>query len=98
MTTIVQHDNVATIPSEIASAFGIREGTRLEWTNAGGGVIAVKPLPSRGERARILLGSARQWLKAGDDPIADLIQDRIVEDSDDDASTGHLGNSGAPIG
>jgi bifunctional DNA-binding transcriptional regulator/antitoxin component of YhaV-PrlF toxin-antitoxin module len=81
MTTIVKRDNTATIPSEIALAFGIREGTRLEWTDTGSGMIAVKPLPSRSERARALLGSGRKWLKQGDDPIADLLKERAAEDS-----------------
>ena len=96
MTTIVQHDNLAAIPAEIASAFGISEGTRLEWTDAGGGMIAVKPLPSRGERARALLGAGRQWLKPGDDPLGDLIEERVAEDSGDDASARHLGTAGPP--
>jgi bifunctional DNA-binding transcriptional regulator/antitoxin component of YhaV-PrlF toxin-antitoxin module len=81
MTTIVKRDNIATIPPEIAGAFGIREGTRLEWTDTGSGMISVKPLPSRSERARALMGSGRKWLKPGDDPIADLLRDRAAEDS-----------------
>jgi hypothetical protein len=44
-------------------------------------MIAVKPLPSRGERARALMGSGRKWLKPGDDPIANLLRDRAAEDS-----------------
>jgi bifunctional DNA-binding transcriptional regulator/antitoxin component of YhaV-PrlF toxin-antitoxin module len=81
MTSIVKRDNLATIPSEIAIAFGIREGTRLEWTDTGSGTIAVKALLSRRERARALMGSGRKWLKPGDDPIADLLRDRVAEDS-----------------
>jgi bifunctional DNA-binding transcriptional regulator/antitoxin component of YhaV-PrlF toxin-antitoxin module len=80
MTTIVKRDNVATIPPEIASAFGIREGTRLEWMDAGSGMIVVKLLASRSERARALVGVGRQWLKAGDDPIDGLLKDRVAED------------------
>ena len=83
MTTVVKHDNIAPIPPEIAAAFGIREGTQLEWTDAGGGVIAVKPLLSRGERALALKGLGRQWLKPGDDPIADLVKERVAEDSNE---------------
>jgi bifunctional DNA-binding transcriptional regulator/antitoxin component of YhaV-PrlF toxin-antitoxin module len=82
MTSIVKRDNLATIPAEIAVAFGIREGTRLEWTDTGSGMIAVKPLHSRSERARALMGSGRKWLKPGDDPIADLLRDRAAEDAD----------------
>jgi bifunctional DNA-binding transcriptional regulator/antitoxin component of YhaV-PrlF toxin-antitoxin module len=81
MTTIVKHNNIAAIPPEIAIAFGIREGTRLEWTDTGSGMIAVKPLPSRSERARALMGSGRKWLKQGHDPIAVLLKERAAEDS-----------------
>ena len=81
MTTIVKRDNMASIPPQIAVAFGIREGTRLEWTDTGSGMIAVKPLPSRSERARALMGSGRKWLKPEDDPIADLLKERASEDS-----------------
>jgi AbrB family looped-hinge helix DNA binding protein len=82
MTTIVKRDNIATIPAEIATAFGIHEGTRLEWTDTGSGMIAVKPLPSRSERARALMGSGRKWLKPGVDPLADLLRERAAEESD----------------
>jgi bifunctional DNA-binding transcriptional regulator/antitoxin component of YhaV-PrlF toxin-antitoxin module len=81
MTSIVNRDNLAMIPPEIAVAFGIREGTRLEWTDTGSGMIAVKPLPSRSERARALIGSGRKWLKSGDDPLADLLRGRAAEDA-----------------
>jgi bifunctional DNA-binding transcriptional regulator/antitoxin component of YhaV-PrlF toxin-antitoxin module len=94
MTTIVQCNNLAAIPSEIANALGIHEGTRLEWSHAAGGIIAVKPLPSRGERAKELLGAGRRWLKPGDEPIGGLIEDRLTEDSDDDAFSGYVGRSG----
>jgi bifunctional DNA-binding transcriptional regulator/antitoxin component of YhaV-PrlF toxin-antitoxin module len=98
MTTIVRHDNVAAIPPEIADAFGIKEGTRLEWTDAGGGMIAVKPLASRGERARALLGAGRRWLKAGQDPVADLLRERAAEDSTNDSSARYIGLAGTPPG
>jgi AbrB family looped-hinge helix DNA binding protein len=81
MTTVVKRDNTATIPAEIAVAFGIREGTRLEWTDTGSGMIAVKPLPARSDRARLLMDSGRKWLKPGVDPLADLPRDRVAEDA-----------------
>jgi bifunctional DNA-binding transcriptional regulator/antitoxin component of YhaV-PrlF toxin-antitoxin module len=81
MTTIVQRNNLAAIPPQIAKALGIKEGTRLEWSDGGSGTIIVKPLASRGERARTLMGAARRWLKPGDDPIGDLLNDRIAEDT-----------------
>lgn len=78
MTTTVGHDNMATIPKDIADAFGIKEGTRLEWSDAGAETIVVKPLPSRGARAKTLMGAGRRWLKAGQDPIGELIRERGI--------------------
>ena len=80
MTTVVQRNNIAAIPLEIASALGIKEGTRLEWTDGGSGTIIVKPVASRGDRARVLMGAGRKWLNLVDDPIAELLKDRIAED------------------
>ena len=61
---------------------GIKEGTRLEWTEAGSGTILVKLVASRGERGRALMGAGRKWLKSGDNPSADLLNERIAEDVD----------------
>jgi AbrB family looped-hinge helix DNA binding protein len=94
MITVVKRDNITIIPAEIASAFGIEEGTRLEWTDAGSGSIVVKPVASRSDRARALMGAGRKWLKAGDDPVADLLKERAAEDSDDDPSLRYVGDLG----
>lgn len=80
MTTTVTESNQVSIPPEIAREFGIHPGTRLDWAKAGEGVIAVKPLPSRGELARQLLGAGRHLLKPGADPIGDLIRERETDD------------------
>ena len=85
MTTTVSEKNLVSIPQEIAREFDIHPGTRLEWTKAGEGVIALKPLPSRGELARQLLGAGRRYLKPGQDPIADLIHEREQDDKLDQA-------------
>ena len=76
MTTTVTESNQVSIPSDIAREFNIRPGTRLEWGKAGDGVISVKPLPSRGDLARQLLGAGRCLLRGETDPIGDLIRDR----------------------
>lgn len=80
MTTTVTESNQVSIPPEIAREFDIHPGTRLDWAKAGDGVIAVKPLPSRGELARQLLGAGRHLLKPGADPIDDLIRERETDD------------------
>lgn len=76
MTTTVTESNQASIPPDIAREFDIHPGTRLEWAKAGEGAIIVKPLPSRGELARQLMGAGRRWLKPGADPVGDLIRER----------------------
>jgi bifunctional DNA-binding transcriptional regulator/antitoxin component of YhaV-PrlF toxin-antitoxin module len=99
MTTTLTPETLAAIPPELASAFGIKEGTQLEWTDAGDGLIIVKLLRSRGERARELMGEGRRWLKPGQDPIADLIRERVEEDEEEeaqyDAPARHLGVDGS---
>ncbi len=76
MTTTVTESNLVSIPPEIAREFDIHPGTRLEWTRSADARILVKPLPSRGELARQLLGAGRRWLKPGAAPIGDLIRER----------------------
>jgi AbrB family looped-hinge helix DNA binding protein len=76
MTTTVTESNEVSIPPDIAREFDIHPGTQLEWAKTGEGAIIVKPLPSRGELARQLMGAGQRWLKPGADPIGDLIRER----------------------
>jgi len=85
MTTTVTESNQVSIPPDIVREFDIHPGTRLEWAKAGEGTIIVKPLPSRGELARQLMGAGKRWLKPGADPIGDLIREREQDDKLDQA-------------
>jgi AbrB family looped-hinge helix DNA binding protein len=85
MTTIVTESNQVSIPPEIARDFDIHPGTQLEWARAGEGAILLKPLPSRGELARQLMGAGKRWLKPGADPVRDLIRERERDDKLDQA-------------
>jgi AbrB family looped-hinge helix DNA binding protein len=85
MTTTVTESNQVSIPPEIAHDLDIHPGTRLEWAKTGEGTILVKPLPSRGELARQLMGAGRRLLKRGADPIGDLIREREQDDRLDQA-------------
>jgi AbrB family looped-hinge helix DNA binding protein len=87
MITTVTGKNQVTIPAELARALNIKAGTRLEWTPEADGVLRVKPLPSRGDLARRLAGIGRPWLKPGDDPIADLIRERVADDEEEHRSS-----------
>ena len=85
MTTTVTDSNQVRIPQEIAREFGIHSGTEMEWAKGGEGLITIKPLLKRGELARQLLGAGRRWLRAGADPIGDLIREREQDDARDRA-------------
>jgi len=85
MTTTVTKSNQVRIPPDIVREFDIHPGTRLEWAKAGEGAIIVKPLPSRGELARQLMGAGRRWLKPGADPVGDLLREREQDDQLDEA-------------
>ncbi len=85
MTTTVTESNQVSIPPDIAREFGIHPGTQLAWAKGGEGVIAVTPLPDRGEQARHLLGAGRRWLQPGANPIGELIRERELDDQLDQA-------------
>jgi len=85
MTTTVTESNQVSIPTEIVREFDIHPGTRIEWARTGEGAIIVKPLPSRGELARQLMGAGNRWLKPGVNPIGDLIREREQDDQLDEA-------------
>jgi AbrB family looped-hinge helix DNA binding protein len=86
MITTVTGQNQVIIPADLVSELNIKAGTRLEWDKDEIGRLRAKPLPSRGELADRLQGLGRQWLKSGDDPIADLIEERIREDDEETLS------------
>ncbi len=79
MITTVTGKNQVTIPAELARECNIKAGTQLDWSRDDDGTLRVKLLPSRGELARRLAGIGREWLKPGDDPIADLIRERVAD-------------------
>ena len=76
MITTVTGKNQITIPAKLASAAGIRPGTRIDWTLSDEGVLIARMLPSRGELARKAAGMGRQWLPPDHDPVAALIEER----------------------
>lgn len=47
-----------------------------------GRTVIVRPVMSRYELAKKLEGSLRHILKPGDDPIGDLIRERVEEDEE----------------
>jgi hypothetical protein len=64
-------------------AKGGQDGTRIDWTLDGEGILIAHLLPSRGELARKAAGLGRQWLLKGRDPIAELIDERTQADREE---------------
>jgi AbrB family looped-hinge helix DNA binding protein len=72
--------NQITIPAAIARALHIEPGMQLEFELNEDNSLVVRPVESRAELARRLQGKWRYLLQPGDDPIGDLIRERVEED------------------
>jgi len=83
MQTTVTTKNMITIPAELSRKMGITPGCRLDWQEAedGGDEIRVRVIPTRGERARRLMGVARQWSPERDS-VAELVAERMREEDE----------------
>jgi bifunctional DNA-binding transcriptional regulator/antitoxin component of YhaV-PrlF toxin-antitoxin module len=80
MTTTVAADNTVKIPDALARLLDLKPGTALDWQVSGPGSLLVRKQSPRGERADRLLGIGRPFLKPGDDPVAQLVAERIQDD------------------
>jgi AbrB family looped-hinge helix DNA binding protein len=72
--------NQVTIPAAIARELNIEPGMEIEWITGEDRSVVVRPVESRYELAKRLQGILRPYLRPGDDPIGDLIRERIEED------------------
>jgi len=79
----MSEDNTVRIPDAIARLLDLKPGTALEWQVADSGAILVHKQSTRGERADKLLGIGRPFLKPGDDPVVDLVRERMRDDGDE---------------
>jgi AbrB family looped-hinge helix DNA binding protein len=86
MITTVTGKNQVTIPAELARDLEIAPGTRLDWSKAGDDRVMIRIVPNRAELARQLSGRGRKYLRAGSNPVQDLIDDRVREDREEGAS------------
>ena len=84
MITTVTGKNQITIPAELARRLDIRPGTRIDWSLSEDGDLIARLLPSRGSLARQVAGMGREWLTADDDPVAELIAERVQDDKDEE--------------
>lgn len=83
MQTTVTTKNMVTIPAALSRKMGITPGCRLEWQEPqeGSDEVTVRVIPTRGERARRLMGAARQW-SPDRDAVAELIAERVSEEEE----------------
>jgi bifunctional DNA-binding transcriptional regulator/antitoxin component of YhaV-PrlF toxin-antitoxin module len=81
MQTTVTTKNMVTIPAELSRKMGITPGCRLDWQEPqeGSDEVLVRVLPTRGELARRIKGRWKH-LASGRDVIAELIEERVLED------------------
>lgn len=80
MITTVTGKNQITIPTQVARKLGVRAGSKVDWQVIGDGPeIRCVVLPDPASVAGSLRGAGRKFLKAGQNPIRDLIQERRKE-------------------
>ena len=79
MSTTITGKNQVTLPAKLVRELGWKPGTKLDWQKLDDHSLVARPLPSRGEIARRVLGIARAL--PGTDPIADLQRTQEEEDS-----------------
>ena len=80
--TTVTGKNQLTIPAAIARELNFEPGTKVEWVVGTDREVTLRPVPSRYELAKRLEGILRDALQPGDDPIGDLIRERVEEDEE----------------
>jgi len=78
MKTTITGKNQVTLPAELVRELGWKPGTRLHWQKLDDNSLVARPVPTRGELARRVMGLARPL--PGTDPIADL--QRMQEEED----------------
>ncbi len=79
MTTTVTDPHLLMIPEAIVAATGIKQGSLVEWIPTDEKGVVTLRVRDRAALAASLCGAGRKYLKAGDDPIADLIAERSRE-------------------
>lgn len=84
MITTVTGKNQITIPAVLARQLKIQPGQRIDWTISVDGVLMARLLPRKEKLARQVAGMGRKWLEEGVDPVADLIDERVRDDEDED--------------
>lgn len=82
MITTITGKNQVTLPADLVRVLQWGPGTQLEWSITPDGALLARRKPTRAELARQLLGRGRKFLKPGEDPIQELIEERIRQDEE----------------
>lgn len=80
MITTITGKNQVTLPAELVRELDWRPGHQIEWTKGDDGSLIARRKPTRAELAKKLMGMGRRWLKPGDDPIRDLMEERLRDE------------------
>lgn len=80
MITTITGKNQVPIPAKIARELELRTGHRLDWHVSPDGSLVARSLPSKAELSRRLHARGRRYLSGGDDPIRDLIRERVNDE------------------
>ena len=89
ITTLTEKNQVA-VPAKLVRELNLQPGIQLDWSIGDDGSLVVRPLLPRAELANRALGMGKDWVREGEDPIADLIRERVQDDVHYDASTESL--------
>jgi bifunctional DNA-binding transcriptional regulator/antitoxin component of YhaV-PrlF toxin-antitoxin module len=83
MTTTLTGKNQITIPAALASRYGLKPGTKIEWRpGEAPDEIRCRVLPKPAEAAAALRGAGRKFLRSGDThPIEGLLNERSKDDA-----------------
>ena len=80
MITTVTGKNQIRIPAELARKLNIEAGQRIAWEIGPEGVLIGRLVPSRGQLAGQVAEMGRDWVEVGQDPVAELIEERALAD------------------
>lgn len=79
-TSTLTRKNQITLPDEIVRALDLAPGSQLAWSIGPDGTLIGTPQPDRAQRAAAAYGAGRRFLHPGDDPVRDLIAERLADD------------------
>jgi len=76
-TTTLTRKNQVTLPKEIIRALDLTPGMQVEWRIGLDGTLIGTPQPNRAQQAAALYGAGQKYLRAGSDPVGELIAERV---------------------